>query len=75
MKGKRGEKKLENYEATVNQVESLISEIESGDLPLEQVFDKFAIAVEQLRSCEAFLNQGKARINLLIETLEDEVQF
>ena len=68
----RQEQKLENYEETVVQIESILREIESGNLPLEQVFDQFAIAVEQLRSCEAFLSQGKERINLLIETLEEE---
>jgi exodeoxyribonuclease VII small subunit len=65
----RQEQKLENYEEMVARIESIIREIESGDMPLEQVFDEFAIAVEYLRDCEAFLSQGKERINLLIETL------
>lgn len=75
MMGKQSAKQLTNYEATVTEIETIIREIESGHLPLEQVFDKFALAVEHLQNCEAFLNQGKKRINLLIENLEDEVQF
>jgi exodeoxyribonuclease VII small subunit len=58
-----------NYEVTVAEIEQIISQIESGTLPLEDVFENFAIAVEQLRQCEAFLNEGKQRMNLLIETL------
>ncbi len=63
-----------DYEAKVAQVEKIIAEIESGRLPLEEVFRKFAIAVEELGSCEAILSQGKERMNLLIEslTIDDE---
>jgi exodeoxyribonuclease VII small subunit len=68
-------KKTWNYEVTVTQIEEIINQIESGSLPLENVFEKFAIAVEYLRQCESFLNQGKDRMNLLIETLEEEPEF
>jgi exodeoxyribonuclease VII small subunit len=64
-----------NYEASVAEVEAIISTIESGDLPLETVFSQFEDAVQQIRQCEQFLNQGKERMNLLIETLEDEIEF
>ncbi|OKH26819.1 exodeoxyribonuclease VII small subunit [Hydrococcus rivularis NIES-593] len=60
------------YEETVAQVEKIIEQIESGSLPLEEVFEKFAIAIERLRECESFLAIGKERMNLLIETLEKE---
>jgi exodeoxyribonuclease VII small subunit len=61
-----------NYEQTVTQIEEIIEQIESGSLSLEEVFEKFAIAVEHLRECESFLAIGKERMNLLIETLEQE---
>lgn len=61
-----------NYEATVTQIETIINRIEMGELELAEVFDQFAIAVDHLRHCEAFLNQQKQRMDLLIETLVDE---
>lgn len=61
-----------NYEATVVQIEAIINRIEMGELELAEVFDQFAIAVHQLRRCEAFLNRQKGQIDLLIETLIDE---
>ena len=61
-----------NYENTVAEVETLIDQIESGDLPLEAVFEQFAIATEQLQKCDRFLAQGKKRMELLIETLSEE---
>jgi exodeoxyribonuclease VII small subunit len=59
-----------NYEESVTQLEAIIEQIESGNLPLEEVFVQFEIAVEHLQQCETFLQQGQSRMNLLIETLE-----
>ncbi|MCH2246902.1 MAG: exodeoxyribonuclease VII small subunit [Crocosphaera sp.] len=56
-------------------MEALIEKIESGDLPLETVFSKFEIAVQQIQQCEQFLSQGVKRMELLIETLEDDLDF
>ena len=61
-----------NYEATVAEVEEIVAQIESGVLPLEEVFDQFATAVKLLRQCETFLMQGKQRMDLLIETLPED---
>lgn len=61
-----------NYEATVTEVEAIISRIEMGELELAEVFDQFATAVEQLRQCETFLNRQQQQVDVLIETLLDE---
>ncbi|HLO47478.1 MAG TPA: exodeoxyribonuclease VII small subunit [Kamptonema sp.] len=63
------------YEVAVAQIEEIIDRVESGELPLEEVFEQFAMAVEYLQQCETFLVQGKAQMNLLIETLADEPDF
>lgn len=64
-----------NYEETVTHIEEIIHQIESGDLPLEDVFEQFELAVKSLQQCERFLTQGKARMNLLIESLAEEPEF
>jgi exodeoxyribonuclease VII small subunit len=61
-----------SYEATVIEVEAIISRIELGELELSEVFDQFSIAVEQLRQCETFLTRQQQQVDLLIETLLDE---
>ncbi|WP_017306446.1 exodeoxyribonuclease VII small subunit [Spirulina subsalsa] len=61
-----------NYETTVQEIETIIQQIESGYLPLEGIFEQFEEAVQQLKKCENFLSQGQERMTLLIETLEDE---
>ena len=50
-----------DYEETVINIEEIISEIESGELTLQEVFEKFSLAVEDLQKCEAFLTQFKSK--------------
>jgi exodeoxyribonuclease VII small subunit len=64
-----------NYEATVAQIESIIQQIEAGELELADVFEQFAAAVRYLRQCEAFLQKRQQQMDLLIETLEEESDF
>lgn len=61
-----------HYETAIAQVEAIIEQIETGDLDLAAVFSQFAIAVEQLNQCDAFLTQQQAQMSLLIETLTDD---
>ncbi len=61
------------YETAVNELEAIINQIEVGDLPLEELFNQFETAVEHLHSCGSFLRQGKEKMDLLIETLNQEI--
>nr|WP_290222278.1 exodeoxyribonuclease VII small subunit [Trichocoleus desertorum] len=61
-----------SYEATVDQIETIIGRIEAGELELTEVFDQFATAVDQLRQCETFLHQRQQQMDLLIEKLVDD---
>ena len=64
-----------NYEETVDRIEAIIDRVESGDLPLEEVFEQFAVAVECLQQCEGFLARGKEQMDLSIELLAAEPDF
>jgi exodeoxyribonuclease VII small subunit len=58
-----------NYEATVARIEDILTEIESGDLELSEVFNRFEIAVASLQQCEDFLAGHRQRVELLLENL------
>jgi exodeoxyribonuclease VII small subunit len=63
-------KKIEwKYETAVERVEEILSEIESGELELSEVFAQFAVAVESLQQCENFLSRQRERVDLLLENL------
>jgi len=60
-----------NYDETVARIETIIDRIESGQLPLEEVFEQFEVAIAALQACEAFLDRGENRMQLLVETLDN----
>lgn len=64
-----------NYEATVAEVETIISQIEAGKLELAEVFDRFSVAIEYLHQCENFLAERRQHMDLLMETLTDKPDF
>ena len=59
------------YEETVTQIESIIEQIETGALELEDVFEQFSQAMAYLQQCDQFLNERQAQMELLVETLGD----
>lgn len=61
-----------DYETTVTEIEAAIAQIETGELPLEDVFERFEGAIAQLKDCEEFLQRGKDRMALAVETLSEE---
>ncbi|MEA5462149.1 exodeoxyribonuclease VII small subunit [Leptothoe sp. PORK10 BA2] len=61
-----------NYEASVEQVESIIAHLETGDLPLADIFEQFEKAVSELKKCDTFLQEKQQKAQLLIETLMPE---
>ncbi|MFS8117334.1 MAG: exodeoxyribonuclease VII small subunit [Microcoleus sp.] len=64
-----------NYEETVDRIEGIIDRVESGELPLEEVFEQFAVAVECLQECEGFLARGKDQMDLAIGLLAPTPDF
>lgn len=64
-----------NYEATVAEVETIIEQIEAGELPLAEVFERYAAAVKYLNQCDSFLQERQQQMDLLIETLNEETDF
>ncbi|MCW6052038.1 exodeoxyribonuclease VII small subunit [Microcoleus sp. N9_B2] len=64
-----------NYEETVDRIEAIIDRVESGELPLEEVFEQFAVAVECLQECEGFLARGKDQMDLAIGLLAQTPDF
>lgn len=60
-----------NYEDTLAQIENITTQLETGDMPLAEVFEQFVVAVGSLKQCDQFLQDKQKEANLLIETLVD----
>ncbi len=61
-----------NYEQTLSRIEAITHQIETGELPLADVFKQFSEAVSALQQCDRFLQEKQAQASLLIETLVDD---
>ena len=58
-----------DYETSVEQVEAIITDLETGELPLADIFEQFEKAVTELKKCDTFLQAKQQQAELLIETL------
>ncbi|MEL6814416.1 MAG: exodeoxyribonuclease VII small subunit [Cyanobacteria bacterium J06598_3] len=58
-----------SYEETLSKIEDITNQLETGELPLADVFEQFAEAVGSLQQCDQFLQSKQTQASLLIETL------
>ena len=61
-----------DYEASVEQIEAIITDLETGELPLAHIFEQFEKAATELKKCDTFLQEKQQKAQLLIETLMPE---
>ena len=59
-------KKTINLEKSLADLEALVEELESGDLPLEQAMKKFEDGIKLTRSCQAALKEAEQRVEILL---------
>ena len=57
-----------NLEKSLQELETLIDELESGDLPLEQAMLKFEQGIKLTRNCQAALKDAEQRVEILLKS-------
>ncbi len=65
-----------NLEKSLSDLEDLVEELESGDLPLEKAMKKFEEGIKLTRSCQKALKDAEQKVEILLksaggESLED----
>lgn len=61
-----------SFEAAVSELESIVQEMESGNLPLEDALARYQRGVTLLRHCQTTLSEAEQRVKVLEgETLVD----
>lgn len=56
-----------SFEQSLKQLEQIVRELESGDLPLELALKKFEEGVELSKFCSQKLEETERRVTLLME--------
>ena len=70
-------KKTIDLEKALTDLEELVEELESGDLPLEKAMQKFEQGIRLTRSCQSALKDAEQKVEILLkgaggdEVLED----
>ncbi|MDJ0911255.1 MAG: exodeoxyribonuclease VII small subunit [Woeseiaceae bacterium] len=65
-----------DLEKSLAQLEDLVEELESGDLPLEKAMKKFEEGIKLTRGCQTALKEAEQKVEILLksaggESLED----
>jgi len=55
-----------SFEASLEALEQIVHELESGDLPLEKSLELFEDGIRLSRQCQERLNQAERRIEVLL---------
>ncbi len=61
-------KKSINLEKSLADLETLVEELESGDLPLDQAMKKFEEGIKLTRGCQAALKDAEQKVEILLKS-------
>lgn len=65
-------KKPVNLEKSIADLETLVDELESGDLPLEKAMKKFEDGIKLTRQCQAALKEAEQKVEILVQSTGGE---
>jgi exodeoxyribonuclease VII small subunit len=66
------ETKSLNLEKALSDLEKLVDELESGDLPLEKAMKKFEQGIELTRNCQTALKDAEQKVEILLKSTGGE---
>lgn len=61
-----------NLEKSLQELESLVDELEKGDLPLEVAMKKFEEGIQLTRQCQSALKDAEQRVEILLKNSAGE---
>jgi exodeoxyribonuclease VII small subunit len=61
-----------NLEKSLADLEKLVEELESGDLPLEKAMKKFEEGIKLTRGCQAALKDAEQKVAILLKSADGE---
>ena len=61
-------KKAINLEKALADLEAIVDELESGELPLEKAMKRFEEGIKLTRGCQAALKEAEQKVEILLES-------
>ena len=59
--------KKQSYEDSLTSLESIIKELEQGQLPLEKAISQYEAGVKLSQRCQQLLNEAEQKVTILTE--------
>lgn len=66
------DKKPVNLEKALADLETLVEDLETGDLPLDAAMKKFEDGIKLTRSCQAALKDAEQKVHILLKSAGGE---
>lgn len=63
------------FENALSRLETLVQQLENGDLPLSEAVARFQEGMEQVRFCRQQLEAAHKQVNLLLEDDNGAIQY
>ncbi|OTQ73081.1 MULTISPECIES: exodeoxyribonuclease VII small subunit [unclassified Gilliamella] len=60
-----------SFEETIKQLEAIVTQLENGDLPLDEALNEFEKGIKLARSGQKQLNEAEQRIQILLTENSD----
>lgn len=69
-------KKAINLEKSLADLEAIVDELESGDLPLEKAMKRFEDGIKLTRGCQSALKDAEQKVEILLKNAsgDDELE-
>ncbi len=68
---KKGSKKPFSFEQSMERIEKIVTDLESGELSLEESLEVFEEGVGLVKSCRGYLESARQRVEILLGRDED----
>lgn len=69
------DKKTINLEKSLADLEALVEELESGDLPLDKAMKKFEQGITLTRNCQTALKEAEQKVEILLQSAGGETSL
>lgn len=64
-----------SFEQAIQQLEKIIQDLESGDLPLEKSMNKFEEGIQLTRFCSQKLDETEQKIQVLLKDHQGDIAY
>ena len=65
--------KKQTFEKSIQKLEEIVQDLESGDLPLEQAIQRFEEGMRLSKHCSKMLDETEEKISVLVREIDGSV--